>query len=63
MSGTAKEQLKSNREQIIEAVEWIKKTPNGVVRFRPENKREEKEIKKLIEEIVEEEIREKIEVS
>lgn len=60
---SAKEQLNNNRKQILEAVEWIKKTPNGVVRFRPENKREEKEIKNLIEEIVEENIRGKIEVS
>jgi hypothetical protein len=60
---SAKTKLKDIREQMIEAIEWIKSTPNGVVRFRTESKKELKEILDLVDELVEEDLKSRIEIN
>ena len=58
-----KTKKKTLREEMLEAIEWIKKTPNGVVRFRPETKKEIKEILDLVDELVDDELKPKIEIN
>ena len=51
----------TQREIVIDAVNYLRKTPNGFVRFSSETKKEHKELMKLVEELVSEELIERME--
>lgn len=46
----------TDREKVIDAVEFLNRTPNGFVRFTSDTKKEHKELEKIVGELVPEEL-------
>ena len=52
----------TDREKVIDAVNFLKQTPNGFVRFTSDTKKEYKELLKIVEELVDEELLSRMEL-